>query len=106
MLRVRRRSYQPPVLEKMKAILVAITETPQRSALSHAFKEIQEGELLLKAKSCKYTTLSNQPWKAVVLQNLQNCKIFHFAGRCSEDIINPSHSAFLLYDWKTDPIFS
>ncbi|KAK0717748.1 hypothetical protein B0T26DRAFT_776642 [Lasiosphaeria miniovina] len=39
-----------------------------------------------------------------VLQHLQTCKIFHFAGHGQTDPKEPSRSCLLLEDWKTNPL--
>ena len=39
-----------------------------------------------------------------VLQHLQACKIFHFAGHGKSDQVEPSQSCLLLEDWETNPL--
>ncbi|KAN0079702.1 CHAT domain containing protein [Elaphomyces granulatus] len=105
LLRVRRRSYPAAAVPKeSKALLVAMTETPQLPPLSHVFEETRTVERLLKAKSCSCIVLNKQPRKESVFQHLEACQIFHFAGHGHEDIFDPSRSALLLHDWEADPM--
>lgn len=39
-----------------------------------------------------------------VLEQLEKCKLFHFAGHERSDPKNPSQSYLLLEDWETDPL--
>ncbi|KAK3896458.1 CHAT domain-containing protein [Staphylotrichum tortipilum] len=42
--------------------------------------------------------------KDEVLNHLQACRIFHFAGHGQSDPMEPSRSCLLLQDWKTNPL--
>jgi tetratricopeptide (TPR) repeat protein len=104
LLRIRDCSYRPAVLKESNALLIAMSNTPKRDSLRHVFAEIEEVKELLKSKSCSCIALSDQPQKESVLQHLEKCQIFHFAGHGNEDISDPSRSSLLLHDWQTDPM--
>ncbi|KAF3175042.1 hypothetical protein TWF788_008514 [Orbilia oligospora] len=88
-----------------QALLVAMKETPDLSLnriLPFVESEVQVLEELYSSLQlkCVMPTLR----KHDVLENLQRCKIFHFAGHGSSHPTEPSQSYLLLEDWKTNPL--
>jgi len=87
------------------ALLVAMHETPGLSAnkiLPFAAKEVN----MLKGlcPSLKLQPVTPMLRKSDVLDHLQACKIFHFAGHGQSNPAEPSRSCLLLEDWKTNPL--
>ncbi|KAK0611676.1 CHAT domain-containing protein [Immersiella caudata] len=87
------------------ALLVAMRETPGLAAnriLSFAEDEVEMLKSL--CRPLKLWSLTPIMRKDSVLQHLQKCKIFHFAGHGQSDPAEPSRSCLLLEDWKTNPL--
>lgn len=109
----------PSSTKHSKALLVAMPSTPGFSPLSHAREEVTVVDNLLAGSGFERVALvesgggddddnddgdAHQPRKALVVQHLQGCHIFHFAGHGKEDPSDPSCSALLLHDWETNPL--
>ncbi|KAL2677174.1 hypothetical protein Neosp_010942 [[Neocosmospora] mangrovei] len=101
--------------KESKALLVAIADTPSRSALKGAAKEVQKVKGLFASKGFDSVRLGDSSvhkqdvhkqdvHKQDVLQHLETCQIFHFAGHGVENISDPLRSSLLLHDWQTDPL--
>ncbi|KAK3391203.1 CHAT domain-containing protein [Podospora didyma] len=87
------------------ALLVAMRETPGLATsriLPFAGDEVEMLKSL--CRSLKLGSLTPIMRKDNVLQHLQTCKIFHFAGHGQADPADPSQSCLLLEDWKTSPL--
>jgi hypothetical protein len=91
--------------------LVRMSETPDRTDLTHAKAEIEAIEKLLAVKNEIMATenlppLSKtvlpQPAKRQVMESLRHCSIVHFACHGEMDS-NPSYSRILFTDWEEDP---
>ena len=86
------------------ALLVAMNETPdlERDAtLPFASDEIKILEELCPSLGMKPVTPPRN--KTNILEQLKECKIFHFAGH-GKTSLEPSLSQLLLEDWKASPL--
>lgn len=86
------------------ALLVAMRETPDLP-VAKKFLPFTADEVAMLGKLCP--SLQLQPVmperrKDEVLEHLQACKIFHFAGHGESNPTDPSQSCLLLEDWKTN----
>ncbi|KAM5343410.1 hypothetical protein ACJ41O_011947 [Fusarium nematophilum] len=105
LLDARRRASSPPQPKQSKALLVAMAETPGCRPLGCAADEIIMVEGLLASKGFDSIQLGDsKPRKQVILEHLEACRIFHYAGHGVENVSDPLRSALLLDDWKTDPM--
>lgn len=84
------------------AVLVSMIETPGQSPLPLAAEEVKTVRRLL--QSMKFHTKSPKPQKYRVVQQIQRCDIFHFAGHGKISPFHPTNSSFLLEDWQTNPL--
>jgi CHAT domain-containing protein len=80
-------------------------ETPDLSSNKILPFAADEVEMLQKlCPSLQLRPVTPMLRKGDVLQHLQACKIFHFAGHGRSDLAEPSRSCLLLDDWKTNPL--
>ncbi|RYP48546.1 hypothetical protein DL768_005585 [Monosporascus sp. mg162] len=87
------------------ALLAAMRETPDLSANRILPFAVEEVEMLKNlCPSLKLWSLKPIMRKDNVLQHLQTCKIFHFAGHGQSNPAEPSRSCLLLQDWKINPL--
>ncbi|KAI1291225.1 CHAT domain-containing protein [Xylaria venustula] len=87
------------------ALLVAMHKTPNLPANGSLPFTIDEVEMVKGlCPSLQLQPITPSLRKDDVLQGLQACRIFHFAGHGSLDPIEPSQSCLLLEDWKTNPL--
>jgi methyl coenzyme M reductase subunit C-like uncharacterized protein (methanogenesis marker protein 7) len=87
------------------ALLVAMHQTPGLSLngiLPFAASEVEMLNNL--CPSLQLQPITPTLRKDDVLQHLQACRIFHFAGHGHSDQVEPSQSCLLLEDWKTNPL--
>ncbi|KAI0383275.1 CHAT domain-containing protein [Hypomontagnella monticulosa] len=84
-----------------KIFLVSMEVTPCCLSLDTAREETMVVEELMPKLS--KTRLEN-PCKKDVINGLQNCDIFHFAGHSMSDSEDPSRSRLLLSDWQENPL--
>jgi tetratricopeptide (TPR) repeat protein len=87
------------------ALIVAMQDTPglgQDGHLQFANAEMD----MLQGLCPKLSLTPNMPQRCKndVLEQLPNCKLFHFAGHGRSDPKNPSQSCLLLEDWETNPL--
>lgn len=91
--------------------LVRMSETPDRTDLTHAKSEIEAIDKLLAVKNEIMATenlpplsktILAQPAKRQVMEALRHCSIVHFACHGEMDS-NPSYSRILFTDWEEDP---
>ncbi|KAI1370096.1 CHAT domain-containing protein [Hypoxylon crocopeplum] len=85
-----------------RALLIAMETTPGKGAL-----EFAEREVAMLSQLCpdlKLQPIRPAPRKADVLEHLDNCNIFHFAGHGMSDPQEPSRSTLLLDDWQTNSL--
>jgi tetratricopeptide (TPR) repeat protein len=99
-----RRSHQSSTLSSSNnALLVAMRQTPGLRANRHLPFVADEEEVF--KSSCPQLGLDPvipKPVKEDVLQHLQSCRIFHFAGHGESHPTEPSQSSLLLEDWETN----
>ena len=87
------------------ALLVAMHETPNLPAngcLPFTIAEVEEVKNLCPSLQLQPVIPSLR--KDNILQELQACRIFHFAGHGHSDPAEPSRSCLLLEDWNTNPL--
>ncbi|KAH8796745.1 CHAT domain-containing protein [Hyaloscypha finlandica] len=87
------------------ALLVAMHKTPGLSTngiLPFAAAEVEMLNDLCPSLQLRPVTPTLR--KDDVLQHLQACTIFHFAGHGKSDQVDPSQSCLLLEDWETNPL--
>lgn len=101
----RQAPYSPSRPPSHRALLVAVSETPDLAgnrSLPFAKDEVEMLNDLCPSLQLKPIKL--KPRREDVLRNLTACKLFHFAGHGHSDPKEPSQSHILLEDWKTDPL--
>lgn len=91
--------------EPDSALLVAMRETPGLTAAGPL--PFADDEIDMLAGLC--TSLGLGPTmpprrRDDILEHLQKCKMFHFAGHGKSDPADPSQSCLLLEDWMTSPL--
>ncbi|PQE12949.1 TPR domain-containing protein [Rutstroemia sp. NJR-2017a BBW] len=87
------------------ALLVAMHKTPglpTNGILPYAAAEVEMLNNL--CPSLQLRPVKPTLRKDDVLQHLQACKIFHFAGHGQSNQKEPSQSCLLLEDWETNPL--
>ncbi|KIW80555.1 hypothetical protein Z517_07171 [Fonsecaea pedrosoi CBS 271.37] len=91
-----------PSSTPLKALLVAMPDTPNQKALPFASEEVA----MLRALSPSMSLRPVEPkrCKQDVVQELSDCAIFHFAGHGRTDDTDPSQNCLLLSDWEIDPL--
>ena len=87
----------------LNALLVAMQDTPDRSSLQFAEDEIHMLESLSPSLQLK-TVHPRQRNRQNVLDHIKASAVFHFAGHCRTDPMEPSQSCLLLDDWQTNPL--
>ncbi|VUC25806.1 unnamed protein product [Clonostachys rosea] len=97
----RRRLVQPS-FPSGKAVLVAMENTPRLSHLPYASEEINS--LAILCTSIGLRVVNPPKSKSVLLQQLPDCRIFHFAGHACTNQLNPSQSYLCPEDGPNDPI--
>ncbi|KAK6527590.1 hypothetical protein TWF694_004574 [Orbilia ellipsospora] len=85
-----------------KAVLVHMDETPGHSNLRYAKEEVVELDRILPPDIPRITL--DKPCKSDIMECLNTCSIFHFAGHGKSDLSDPSKSALMATDWKDDPL--
>ncbi|CAH0056170.1 unnamed protein product [Clonostachys solani] len=85
-----------------KIVLIAMEETPGHSNLRYASQEVLQLESLCKESGLNVS--KPLPNRENVLEALNECTIFHFAGHGQSLHGAPMDSTLLLEDWKTNPL--
>ncbi|KAK6530390.1 hypothetical protein TWF694_003745 [Orbilia ellipsospora] len=85
-----------------EALLVSMDKTPGQSDLRFSKEEVNRLENLLP----NYISITKlgRPQKKTILDHLNTCSIFHFAGHGISDSADPSKSSLLVSDWQSDPL--
>ncbi|KAK4247050.1 CHAT domain-containing protein [Corynascus novoguineensis] len=103
LLSTRRRTHSPQ--RPRQVLLVAMANTPKHAPLALPLEEVRTvEELFASSGSFNCISLRDIPQKKLVLQHLESCQIFHFAGHGKENATDPSQSLLLLHDWQDDPL--
>ncbi|CAH0056068.1 unnamed protein product [Clonostachys solani] len=93
----RRRPRQPRTQSiPDRAVLVAMEHTPGHAHLPYATAEISELNKICKFMRYNVIDSSTVKTKSSLLENIQGCTIFHFAGHAYTDQKNPSESCLCL----------
>ncbi|KAK6523149.1 hypothetical protein TWF694_006044 [Orbilia ellipsospora] len=85
-----------------KALLVSMDKTPGSPDLRFAKEEVRMLENILPTAIPK--EILTQPCRQAVLDSLNTCQIFHFAGHGESNSSDPSRSALLVNDWQENPL--
>ncbi|KAK6523161.1 hypothetical protein TWF694_006056 [Orbilia ellipsospora] len=85
-------------------LIVSMPKTAGQPDLPFTGEEVAVLERVCPDLSLKAAKISSPAEKEAVVQGLQTCKIFHFAGHGISDPIDPSQSRLLLDDWQTNPL--
>ncbi|KAH0433899.1 hypothetical protein CcaCcLH18_05651 [Colletotrichum camelliae] len=108
LLQARQHSNQNmPQRSSRRACLVSMRTTPPSADLTPGELEFAEEEIqTLKSllSPSVSTTLLTQPQKRDILEHVQTCNAFHFAGHGVSDPNDPSKSCLLLEDWVKNPL--
>ncbi|KAF3316707.1 hypothetical protein TWF173_001371 [Orbilia oligospora] len=87
-----------------KALLVSMDQTPKQSDLPYAAEEVKMLQGLLPSRLTTETIKLEQPNKQDVLDHLEDCTIFHYAGHGESNSLEPEKSSLLINDWQTNPL--
>jgi tetratricopeptide (TPR) repeat protein len=98
----RRRSREASSSGGAKALLINMENTPHRSPLPFAGREVAILHGL--CNSMKLTIHDSSRTKKSVMEELPDCTIFHFAGHGYTDKYNPSDSSLQLQDGPSAPL--
>ncbi|PVI03265.1 hypothetical protein DM02DRAFT_698160 [Periconia macrospinosa] len=88
-----------------RALLISMSETPglpMSGSLPFTKGEVEMLTNLCPSLQLKPVQLKVR--KEDVLKQLQDCRIFHFAGHGRSDPMEPSQSCLLLEDWQINPL--
>ncbi|KAK6363393.1 hypothetical protein TWF730_000825 [Orbilia blumenaviensis] len=85
-----------------EALLVSMDKTPKNPDLKYAAEEVNALERLFPNQI--KTVKLERPCKEAVLNHLNSCSIFHFAGHGELDPLDPSQSSLLVSDWQQNPL--
>ncbi|KAI1451324.1 CHAT domain-containing protein [Annulohypoxylon moriforme] len=83
-------------------VLAYMETTPSLAPLIHAGEEVSEIRKILESSQRPIKSLK-QPLKYEVIDWLNTCDIFHFAGHGESNMTDPYSSRIFLRDWNTDP---
>lgn len=96
---------RPSRSSKNRAILLAMSITPgleRDGRLRWAQQEVDMVAALCPELHLQKST--PEPRKNVILDDLQSCNVFHFAGHGQSYPAEPDQSCLLLQDWETSPL--
>ncbi|KAI1052963.1 hypothetical protein LB506_009944 [Fusarium annulatum] len=100
MIQARRR--RTPTRETNKAVLVAMETTPTLSRLAFANQELEAVKDV--CSSIGLEVVEPERRKAALIDQLRECKFFHFAGHGCTDPQDPLRSYLCLEDVVTNPL--
>lgn len=83
-------------------VLVSMTRTEGLKSLQFVADEVKGIQAVLE-DSLEISQLA-EPCKRDVLEALETCNIFHFAGHGASVIDNPDRGSLYLNDWRLDPL--
>ncbi|KAK9418571.1 putative CHAT domain-containing protein [Seiridium unicorne] len=87
----------------IRMLLVAMARTPGRAPLSSAAEEITQVCDIFTSESLETIQL-HQPAKVDVINHIDRCTVFHFAGHGSVHKWDPAKSQICLEDWIENPL--
>ncbi|EGX53233.1 hypothetical protein AOL_s00006g494 [Orbilia oligospora ATCC 24927] len=93
-----------PETGSVKSLLVAMDETPGHSSLRFVRDEIDMLQGLFHHPHPIESIRLDQPCRYDVLNSINDCSIFHFAGHGQSDAQDPSQSSLLTKDWANKPL--
>ncbi|KAF4953337.1 hypothetical protein FGADI_6103 [Fusarium gaditjirri] len=88
--------------ERKSALFVAMRNTPGSGKLPNAEDEVNIVKQMCPKLELKPDT--PRPLKEGVLESLEACNVFHFAGHGRLNPTEPSRSCLCLEDWETNPL--
>ncbi|KAH0430361.1 hypothetical protein CcaCcLH18_07873 [Colletotrichum camelliae] len=101
-INTRQQPQKPTGNQDLQVVLVAMPKTPSQSVLHHATKEVDTVRGICTSIGVPYR--QPQPYQKAVLDDLNSCRVFHFAGHGSTHPIDPLQSRLLLEDWEDKPL--
>ncbi|KAF3182281.1 hypothetical protein TWF751_007322 [Orbilia oligospora] len=87
-----------------KALLVSMDKTSGQSDLPYAAEEVNMLHGLLPSRLMTETIKLERPNKQDVLDHLEDCTIFHYAGHGDSNSLEPEKGSLLINDWQTNPL--
>ncbi|KAF3240401.1 hypothetical protein TWF192_009495 [Orbilia oligospora] len=87
-----------------KTLLVSMDKTSGQSDLPYAAEEVKILHGLLPSRLTTATIKLEQPNKQDVLDHLEDCTIFHYAGHGESNPLEPEKGSLLINDWQTNPL--
>ena len=96
------RDSEGPSSTPLKALLVAMPDTPKQKPLPFASEEIAMLRAIFPSMALR--PVEPKRWKQDVVRELSDCAVFHFAGHGRTDDADPSKNCLLLEDWEIDPL--
>jgi tetratricopeptide (TPR) repeat protein len=100
MIYSRRHATTPRVVDQ--ALILAMENTPGAARLPFAAAEVKQAFTL--CQSIGLSPITPEPYKQIVLSQLSQCSIFHFAGHGFTHNTDPSKSHLLLRDGMNNPL--
>ncbi|KAF5593193.1 30S ribosomal S17P protein [Fusarium pseudocircinatum] len=99
---IQARKRRTPTRETNKAVLVAMETTPTLSRLAFANQELEAVKVV--CSSIGLEVFEPERRKAALIDQLRQCKFFHFAGHACTDPQDPLRSYLCLEDVVTNPL--
>ncbi|KAG4273758.1 hypothetical protein FPRO04_01399 [Fusarium proliferatum] len=99
---IQARKRRKPTRETNKAVVVAMETTPTLSRLAFANQELEAVKDV--CLSIGLEVVEPERRKAALIDQLRQCKFFHFAGHGCTDIQDPLRSYLCLEDVVTNPL--
>ncbi|KAF5633395.1 30S ribosomal S17P protein [Fusarium sp. NRRL 52700] len=99
---IQARKRRTPTREANKAVLVAMENTPTLSRLAFANQELETVRDV--CSSIGLEVVEPERRKAALIDQLHQCKFFHFAGHGCTDPQDPLRSYLCLEDVETNPL--
>ncbi|KAI1327069.1 hypothetical protein F5Y16DRAFT_410580 [Xylariaceae sp. FL0255] len=93
----RRRGHTPSAQDEV--VLLAMKDTLGFNPLPYITREVEEVKNTCRELGLKI--VEPPPRRSRVMESLQRCTIFHFAGHSNADILDPLQSYLVLEDWST-----
>ncbi|KAF3140275.1 hypothetical protein TWF703_003148 [Orbilia oligospora] len=87
-----------------KALLVSMDKTSGQSDLPYAAEEVKILQGLLPSRLTTDAIKLERPNKQDVLDHLEDCTIFHYAGHGDSNSLEPEKGSLHINDWQTNPL--
>ncbi|KAF3114340.1 hypothetical protein TWF706_008273 [Orbilia oligospora] len=87
-----------------KALLVSMDKTSGQSDLPYAAEEVKMLQGLLPSRLTTEAIKLERPNKQNLLDHLEDCTVFHYAGHGDSNSLDPEKGSLLINDWQTNPL--